>query len=227
VHLSIFTPVELLDFIFQLGVVFAIYGFLWGLIELGFRILTASRKRSLAEVYVIRGIKYIFLADVTFMFCFDGDVTNKMDLTTQLVLAGVILLTYFIGKLQKNQNRSQMFKIAGNMMPKQATQLHDSRIEILIIALAIATFGALTFYPQYANNGISKWFVDSIVDIESTVIIGFIFKVIGFFFLMNLVAKVFTGVSQILSGGRQTAPKDPFNANTKDDDGFDDYEELN
>ena len=62
---------NLLDFIFRLGVVFAIYGFLWGIFELGILMLSAGRKRTLSEIYFIKAIKYIFLADVTFLFCFD------------------------------------------------------------------------------------------------------------------------------------------------------------
>lgn len=218
---------ELLDFIFQLGVVFAIYGFLWAIIELGFRILTASRKRSLAEVYIIRGIKYVFLADVTFMFCYQGDVNNKMNLNTQLIFGGIILLTYFVGKLQNNQNKNQMFKMVGGMMPKQENKLFDNRTEITVITIAIATFAVLNFYPKYAYNAISKWFVDSIVDIESTVIIGFIFKIVGFFFVVSLIAKTVNAISLILNGGKPKRPQNPFDqGNSQDDSGFDDYEEI-
>ena len=95
-HLTIFTPVELLDFIFRLGVIFAIYGFLWGIFELVFKIVSGTRQRSQMESYVIRGIKYILFALVTFVFCYQKDVNDSMNSTTQLILGGIVLLTYFI-----------------------------------------------------------------------------------------------------------------------------------
>jgi len=226
--LIIFELVELLNFIFRLGVVFAIYGFLWGLLEIGFRILTSGRERTVGEVYLLRGIKYIFLADVTFLFCIDGDVSN-LNYLNQLLTAGIILLTYFVGKLQNNQNRTRVFQVFMNsrmQLPKQLT-LFNLRAEIFVICLALLVFGLFNLAPEYAANPISVWFYESIMDIEDTVFFGFIFKVIGFFFLLNLFAKMINGVTFLLSGARP--PQDPFDDNQKkedDDDDFDSWEEV-
>lgn len=228
-HLIIFTPVELLDFIFRLGVVFAIYGFLFGLIEIGLRILTAQRQRTIGEIYLIKGVKYIFLAAVTVLFCIDGDSSIKLNNTSQIVLAGIILLTYFVGKLQNSQNRNRMFQMVGTMMPKQGSTAFNNKAEIIVIALALGAFAGFFFYPQLADNALAEWFYTSIVDIEDTVFFGFIFKVIGFFFLLSMIAKMVNAVTFILNGGK--TPKDPFDQNDgqnyNDDSGFDDYEELN
>lgn len=227
--LTIFTSVDLLNFVFRLGVVFAIYGFLWGLIEIGFRLLTSGRQRTVGEVYLLRGIKYIFLADVTFLFCIDGDVSN-LNYLNQLIIAGIILLTYFVGKLQNNQNRNRIFQVFSNVrtqMPKQLT-LFNLRAEIGVIALALLVFVLFNFAPQYAANPISVWFYESIVDIEDTVFFGFIFKIIGFFFLLNLIFKMMNGVTFLLSGARP--PQDPFDQinddSEKDNDDFDPWEEV-
>ena len=225
--LIIFTLVDLLNFIFRLGVVFAIYGFLWGLIEIGFRLLTSGRERTVGEVYLLRGVKYAFLADVVFLFCIDGDVSN-LNYLNQLVMAGIILLTYFVGKLQNNQTRNRMFQVFTNarmQLPKQIT-LFNLRAEIAVIILAIAIFVLFNFAPNYAANPISVWFYESIIDIEDTVFFGFIFKVIGFFFLLNLFAKMINGVTFLLSGARP--PQDPFDQQNDDDDNddYDPWEEV-
>lgn len=224
--LIIFTLVELLDFIFRLGVVFAIYGFLWGLLEIAFRILTSGRQRTLGEVYFLRGIKYVFLADVTFLFCINGDV-SKLNYTNQLIIAAIVLLTYFVGKLQNNQNKNQMFRVLMNsrvQMPKQLT-LFNLRAEIFVIVLSLAVFTLFNFNPSYAANPISIWFHKSIIDIEDTVFFGFIFKVIGFFFLLSLLSKMVNGITFILSGAK--APADPFEKHKDDqDDDFDPWEEV-
>lgn len=225
--LIIFTPVDLLNFIFRLGVVFAIYGFLWGLIEIGFRLLTSGRQRTTGEVYILRGVKYVFLADVTFLFCIDGDV-SKLNYTNQLILAGIILLTYFVGKLQNNQNRNRMFQVFSNakmQMPKKATKF-NLRAEIIVIVLALAVFSALNFAPQYAANPISMWFYESIIGIEAAFFFGFIFKVIGFFFLLSMISKMINGVTFLLSGARP--PQGPYddNKDEKKSDDFDSWEEV-
>ncbi|GAB5416300.1 MAG: hypothetical protein Crog4KO_11160 [Crocinitomicaceae bacterium] len=213
---------DLLNFIFRLGVVFAIYGFLWGLIEIGFRLLTSGRERSVGEVYLLRGVKYVFLADVTFLFCIDGDVSN-LNYLNQLLLAGIILLTYFVGKLQNNQQRNRMFQVFTNarmQLPKQIT-LFNLRGEIAVIVLALGVFAAFNFAPKYAANPISTWFYESIIDIEDTVFFGFIFKVIGFFFLLSMISKMIKGVTFLLSGARP--PKNPFEEK-EDDNDSDDYD---
>lgn len=225
--LIIFTLVELLDFIFRLGVVFAIYGFLWGIFEVIYRILTSRRKRNIGEVYLIRGIKYAFLADVTFLFCINGGDTS-FNFLNQMIIAGIVLLTYFVGKLQNNQNRTRLFRMMGpGMQLPQQINFFNQRAEIIVIAIALLIFTGLNFGPQFASNPISLWFYKSIVDIEKTFFFGFIFKVIGFFFLLNLLSKFVAGITFLLNGGKP--PKGPFDENnnqSSSSDDFDDWEEI-
>lgn len=228
-HLIIFTSVDLLNFIFRLGVVFAIYGFLWGLIDFGIRILTARRERTAGEIYLLKGVKYSILSAVTFLFCVDVNNDIEMKDTSQIVLAGIILLTYFVGKFQNSQNKNQMFKVMGNVMPNPMKTQFNSKAEILVISLALAAFAGFFFYPQIADNTLSEWFVQSIKDIEKAAIIGFIFQVIGFFFLLNMITKMLNGVRFIMNGGKPPkGPQDPFDQdqNQNNDTGFDDYTEI-
>lgn len=213
---------NLLDFIFRLGVVFAIYGFLWGIFEIGILILSAGRNRSLGEIYLIKAIKYIFLADVTFLFCFEG-INSNMLVMNQVIFSGIILLTYFIGKLQQNQNKSMFFTIAGANMPKRQP-LFNLRAETAVIIVALIVFVIFWFFPQYASNKISQWFHDSILNIEDTPVFGFIFKIIGFFFLLSLIVKMMRAFTFLLSGGK--IGNQPQKPNKEDNDRFDDFEEL-
>ena len=125
-----------------------------------------------------------------------------MNNTSQIVLAGIILLTYFVGKFQNSQNKNQMFKLMGNVMPNPMKTQFNSKAEILVISIALAAFAGFFFYPQIADNALSEWFVQSIKDIEDTVIIGFIFQVIGFFFLLSMITKMLNGVRFIMNGGK-------------------------
>jgi len=217
---------DLLNFIFRLGVLFAIYGFIWGIFEIGISLLSAGRRRTIQEEYVIKAVKYIFLVDVTFLFCLDLEQENVS--MYNLSVAGLVLLTYFIGKLQNKQNQIAMFQMMSNAgMPNRVNNF-NLKAEIGVITLAILTFTTFVFLPDYAKNPISIWFHESILGIEKTPIIGFIFKVIGFFFLLSMLVKMLNAFTYLISGRpviQATSSFQRYKEKKKEDD-FDDFEEL-
>ena len=214
---------ELLNLIFNLGVLFSIYGFLWFFIELGLTLLSGARKRTLFETYLIKGIKYVFLVNVTFLFSVD---LNKNINFYNLMPSALILIIYFIGMFQQKK-RQQIFM--GSFSKQNASTLLNVKSEIILIVLCSFLFLGLLFYPQYAENGVALWFRKSILDIESTVIIGFIFKIIGFFFLLGMIFKMLNAINYLISGKPLIDIKSRFTkTNTKNNDSdFDEYEELN
>ncbi len=215
---------DLLNLIFRLGVLFAIYGFLWFFIELGLTFLRAGRQKTIGENYLIKSVKYLFLVNVTFLFCLD---LNKNDVSFYNTAPSVIvLITYFIGKLQQQQQRLQLFGQLNTQIP----QMNDFNLksEIILIVLSTVLFIGFLFFPQYASNNIANWFKSSILDIESTVIIGFIFKIIGFFFLLGMIMKMINAINYIISGKPVIDIKSTLNSKSnKDQDKFDDFEEIN
>lgn len=219
---------NLLDFVFRLGVLFAIYGFLWGILEIGLWMLSGGQGRTLPLAYLIKAIKYFFLVDVTFLFCMNGNTSGLIEIN-QVVLAGLILLTYFLGKLQQNQNRQLFFKVASRGLNVQNITNFSMKLEAIVIALSLAFFGLFWFYPEFTQNPISLWFYESIVNIEDTPVFGFIFKVIGFFFLLNLIVKMLSAFNYLLSGGKKgggNSLNSPGNSSNTRNDSFDDYEEV-
>jgi hypothetical protein len=210
---------DLLNLIFRLGVLFAIYGFLWFFIELGLTFLRGGRQKTIGENYLIKSVKYLFLVNVTFLFCLD---LNKNDVSFYNAMpSAIVLVTYFIGKLQQQQQRVQLFGQINAQIPQ--TNDFNLKTEIILIVASIALF-----IPQYASNNIANWFKSSILDIESTVIIGFIFKIIGFFFLLGMIMKMINAINYIISGKPVVDIKTNFNSNSKkDEDKFDDFEEIN
>ena len=218
---------EILNFIFRLGVVFAIFGFLWWLINAGLMILRGGRRASTVETYIIRMVRYFFLVDVAFLFCLN-QANDFLDLQNSLI-TGLILLTFFLGKLQTGQLKKQLFSFQtyGNaQMLNQFKPVFDFRAELIVISLAIGFFVLFMFFPSFAFNPISEWFFDSIIDIEDTPVFGFIFKIIGFFFMLSILMKFINGFMTLLSGGKVNPPSNDFNKRDKKDDDFDDYEEL-
>ena len=102
---------EILTLTFQLGVFFAIYGFLWFFVDMGFMLLNAGKSRSIGETYFFKGIQYIFLVNVIFLFSID---INSGDVAIASLYPIIFILTlYFIGKFQKNQKNVMMLSRMG------------------------------------------------------------------------------------------------------------------
>lgn len=222
-----FCGVEILNFIFRIGVLLAIYNFLWWLINLGLSALRGGRRKMLPEAYLIKLVRYFFLVDVTFLFCLDNGL-GGIDFD-RVLIAGLVLLIYFIGKLQSNQMRRSLLSVRGNMpgmeeMIKRMTPVFNVRYEIGVILIAVATFTLFIFYPSWASNPISNWFLESILDIEDTPVFGFIFKVIGFFFMASIIVKVTQGILSLFIRGDV---KNDSDQTDDDDDHFDDFTEIN
>ena len=204
---------EILELTFQLGVFFAIYGFIWFFVDLGFMLLNGGKPRNLVETYFFKGIQYVFLVNVIFLFSID--MNSGGIALANLYPIIFILALYFIGKFQKSQNNVLMLSRMGLAT---STSKFNSKYEIIIIILSLLVFIGFIFRPDIANNVVAFWFKESILDIESTAIIGFIFKVIGFFFLMSILFKTVNSFHYI--------SESLFTKNQTKDSDFDDYEEI-
>lgn len=170
-------------------------------------------------------VQYLLIADVAILFCTDNPNGN---LSTSIT-TGLILLMYFIGKVQNMQFKAMMsIQIQGRGLTEGPKP--KMGIEFGIVALAMAVFGFLLWRPEFAANAISNWFYKSIVDIENTPIFGFIFKIVGFFFTIGMLLRMFNALSVIFSGrafGRnQDKDQNPNRRNDRRDNDFDDYEEV-
>ena len=204
---------EILELTFQLGVFFAIYGFIWFFVDLGFMLLNGGKPRNLVETYFFKGIQYVFLVNVIFLFSID--MNSGGIALANLYPIIFILALYFIGKFQKSQNNVLMLSRMGLAT---STSKFNSKYEIIIIIISLLVFVGFIFRPDIANNVVAFWFKESILDIESTAIIGFIFKVIGFFFLMSILFKTVNSFQYI--------SESLINKNQRKDSDFDDYEEI-
>jgi hypothetical protein len=200
---------------FQLGVFFAIYSFIWFFIDLGIKIMTSGMVKGILFTYLIKAIKYLFLVNVIFLLSI-GENQNGLINQQSLVPVVFILFLYFIGKFQKNQNTNALFSRMGVQSSK--TQF-NVRYEIGLISISFLIFVLLVLEPNIANNAVARWFKESIIDIETTRIIGFIFKVIGFFFLLNILTKTINSFQYII--GKMTSVK-----SSGGQDRFDDFEEV-
>ncbi|MEJ6637771.1 MAG: hypothetical protein QNL10_04985 [Crocinitomicaceae bacterium] len=205
---------DILRLTFQLGVFFAIYSFIWFFIDLGIKIMISGSVRGLIQTYLLKGVKYLFLVNVIFLFSIAENQVSIKDSSMFPVV--VILVLYFVGKFQKNQNTNALFSRMG--MQSKVIQF-NAKYEIIVISFSILAFIGFIIEPSYALNPVSLWFKESIIDIASTALIGFIFKIIGLFFLLGLLTKT-VNAFQFLLG--KLVPSD----NGPKQDQFDDFEEV-
>lgn len=219
---------EVLNYIFNIGVILAVYNFLWWLIKLGIKLLRGSGQKQLFEIYLIKALQYTFLADVLFLFSIHQE-KGQIELNS-LLISGLILLIYFVGKIQKKQQRQSFFSLRGqsnipgmsDFMEKFKPKF-DLRYEAIVVVLAIGLFIGFYFMPNLASNTIANWFLDNILGIMDAPVFGFIFKIIGFFFMLSVIFKIIGGFTNIITGGRHSSN---IGNNNDEDDDFDEFTEV-
>lgn len=225
---------KILEFIFHLGVVFAVFGFLWWIFMAILAIFRGGRSRNEIETYSLKLINYFFLVSVTARFAVDPKFGLKgAEDQTGNIVAGLILLMYLIGKIQKKEQRLQMsMALRGFMQPVK--RVFNRKVEVILLFVAIAFFTLFVFVPETSYNPVTNWFVESIINIADTPVFGFIFKVIGFFFLLNVLFRFIGGILQVLGlkspvtiqSTNFTDFRNTKDSDKSDEDDFDDYEEV-
>ena len=215
---------ELITLLFRLGVLFAIYGFIWFFIDACIRLLVGRNQRTVLEFYLIKSAKYLFLVNVLVLFCLNKTKTEITFINIAPTLS--IFCIYLIGRLQNDERKSmiQLSFFGKQTNNIDATTNFNRRNEIILIIGALIAFVVLAFNADYAKNNIAEWFYRSIIDIEQTAIIGYIFKFIGVLFLISMIFKMIGAISYILNGGPMIDAKSRIK--NKKDDEFDDYEEV-
>lgn len=170
----------------------------------------------------LKTLQFLLISAIAVLFCTDNPNGNL----SQSIITGLVLLMYFIGKVQNMQMRNLLrIQIQGRMVTE--TEKPKMGLEFGIVALAMAVFTFLLWKPEFAQNNISTWFYSNIIDIEDTPIFGFIFKIVGFFFTITMLMRMVNALGFIFSGRAFQKQKSTSNYDQNDDPNhFDDYEEI-
>lgn len=192
---------DILEFIFILGVNFSIFGFIWGILTFGVKLLRGpATNKNQVEVYVLRIAKYFFLVSVTAYYIHtfqDADVYSKTGLT-QVITGTIVMALYLLGKLQ---NRTMMSVLSQTpfLGPFSAPPI-DLKVERWLLLGSLVYFVICLLVPTMVDNRVIIWFSESIISIYNAVIIGWIFKVIAFFFLINIIFRGANVIGRLLNG---------------------------
>ncbi|MEO9532092.1 MAG: hypothetical protein ABJG68_06800 [Crocinitomicaceae bacterium] len=239
-----------LGFIFDLGIVFSIFGFVWGILQFIFkRLLGATSKSSEVTTYVLRITKYFFLVSVVansiwFKYTKEGALIMKENNMFFLVLGVIVMALYLLGKLQK---RSMMAQLGNNPMLGNLFTKIDPKVEHYLLVGSLLYFVACLWQPDMITNGVILWFRDVIRSIQEAFLIGWIFYVAAFVFLVTTIIRFVSLVQNILAGkspfdgpsmkgmnfgafgtqfGQRKNDEEDLNTVDTDDEGFTDYEDV-
>lgn len=208
---------EFLEFIFRLGVVLAIFSFIWGLINFGLAIFRGGVPLSYPAKLSLKAIQYFLIVDLAVLFTFQDKEIN----IANAILTGSLISMYFLGKVQQMKLRFAVIQIQGRTIADKTKP--NMPMEFAVILLAMAFYVFFLFNTQFAENKVAIWFYESITDIEKTVFFGFIFKIVGFFFTITIILRMINSINVLLTGG----PKQQNRKQEDDENRFDDYEEVN
>lgn len=232
---------EILKFIFVLGINFSIFGFIWGIIMFLLRnFQNPDQQKSESLTYVLRIVKYFLLVSVTanYIVVYENDLAGTEVSTFNIVLGSIVMALYLLGKLQ---NRAMMSQMSNNPMFARLMPKIDPKVERFLLAGSLVYFVICMWYPTMVDNGLINWFTNAIIGIYETPVIGWTFSVIAFFFLINILMRGANVIGNLLNGKSildTPKPKGNFNFNGtpfgndepeesfEDEEGFTDYEDV-
>lgn len=226
----------ILKFIFVLGINFSIFGFIWGIMMLILRLLQAPGKPVNQSLdYILRIVRYFLLVSVTanYISKFQGSDPGTNIGITNIVVGTIVMTLYLLGKLQ---NRAVLSQLARHPMFARFASSVDPKVERYLLLGSVAYFVACLIYPFMVDKPIFNWFTDSIQSIYDTPVIGWIFSIIAFFFLINILLRAANVIGRLING--QSLMKPDVKAEFKfrerrfggrhdaDQGGFSDYEDV-
>jgi hypothetical protein len=235
---------DILKFIFLLGINFSIFGFIWGVLILLLKMLRGPvREGRQTQDYVLRIIKYFLLVSVTanFIGVYKADAIDGSISVVNMVVGTIVLALYLLGKLQ---NRAMLSQLSQNPMFARFTNQIDPKVERFLLLGSVVYFIACLLLPAMVDNAVVNWFTSSIINIYNTIIIGWIFKIIAFFFLINILVRGSNVIGNLLTGqpinskpksmfggnfqGNMggTNPFEQFREKQSNQEGFTDYEDV-
>ena len=190
---------DILEFIFVLGINFSIFGFIWGILMILFRMIQGNGQKKESIDYLLRIIKYFLLVSVTANYITKSEENSGGEVGGYVhIIVGVIVLgLYLLGKLQ---NRTMMGQLANNPLFSRMISKIDPKVEKFLLLGSLGYFIIVLLNPWMVDTSIVNWFTESIFNIYDTPLIGWIFSVIAFFFLINIILRASNVIGNLLSG---------------------------
>lgn len=188
-----------INFIIHLGIIFVIFGFIWGILKYIVSTFTSNSQKNNQSEYVSQIIKNLLLVGVTANFVSSTSEQYIGSTVFRIVISSFILGLYLLEKMQ-NRNKYAQFSNLGNGMLKGLSVSFTPDQERLLLIGSVGVFILLMLFPGIADNMVINSFNSAIEGLNATFLIGFIFKIIAFFSVVTLVMRGANIIGRLISG---------------------------
>jgi hypothetical protein len=175
---------EILNFIFYLGINYIIFTVLWFLIVSFPKVVLKISINSTLTNYLLKSIQYYLLAAITSLSTMKFHEKHPDFISVYIFLGGFIFFLYLAGKMERNKILS-LIKSAIN----KNSSSKFLKFEPHLIGFAVTLYAFSFSTPILFNNPLNIWFMDSIESIYETPILGSIISFAGFIFLIIMLIK--------------------------------------
>lgn len=132
-----------------------------------------------------------------------------------LILSLITYFLYLLRNIRSEQNAVQV-QLYTNLY-KKVKMKNEWELAVALISISITILWV--FFPVALDSVVTQWFYEQTQDLIDIPIIGWIFKLAGFFFLLATLVRFLAAITWMLRGPKSKAPK-------RDADEFDDFEEI-
>ncbi|MFM7664225.1 MAG: hypothetical protein ACKO68_06830 [Bacteroidota bacterium] len=202
---------KVLELLFQLGILFSAFAFLWFWIQLLIVFLVPTSIR-LQLRYFLQLLHSLFLGALVLKFL---QMENPpLGLNAML---GIVMLTYFLYLIRNIRSRDAMMRVEvyANFVEKLKTK-NEWEWTLAFISVGISLLWVV--YPSALDSAATLWFYEQTKYLMGIPVLGWIFKIFGFFFVIGTLIRFLSAVLWLLSPRPKTR--------TNENDRFDDFEEL-
>lgn len=215
---------DVLEFIFRLGIIFIVFSLVWGFFLLLYRMISGLRPLHPAEDYGIKIVHLYILASISAMqtTAFLSDDMPKV----AIVIFGILTLFFYLtGRLERNRMTIQI----NNRMFSANKKEPDLRIEMLLILAGIFYYSLCITNESIVENDLNVWFFTTVNDIYDTDFLRWIFGFFGILFLVNIIFRSFIFfnnlINSLLGNKNNRSNNDDMNSNNgNQNDDYTDYE---
>lgn len=202
---------KVLELLFQLGILFSAFTFLWFWIQLLMVFLVPSNIR-LQLRYFLQLLQSLFLGALVLKFLQMENPPLGFN-----AMLGIVLLTYFLYLIRNIRSRDAMMRVEvyANFIEKLKTK---NEWEWTLAFLSVGISLLWVVYPSALDSVATLWFYEQTKYLMEIPILGWVFKIFGFFFVMGTFIRFLNATLWLLS----PSPKNRTNENER----FDDFEEL-
>ena len=171
---------SIINFIIHLGIIFVIFGFIWGVLNYIISMFTNGSQKNNQSTYIAQIIKNVFLVAVTANFISSTSEHYISSTGFRIVISSFILGLYLLDKMQSRNKYAQFSNLGNGFLKGLATSFEPKQERFLLVG-SIGLFVVCLFFPAVVNNGVINSFNSTIEGLNSMFLFGFIFKIIAFF----------------------------------------------